>query len=137
MPTRSIQHNLQAERVEAERVQSVSGGFSSVVGSAFLAGEGEGKFDVNFPVSFTNKPYFFFGHEVEQGAAISATAFPVCSASVLSWDTSVNGDGSPLYNGAVIAVVTLGVAESHVHFKFEGVALKNPISPSPKPEAKI
>lgn len=89
---------------------------------------GEGSFTVSFIYSFIEKPTFTYGSELGPNFSPIKGSFPTFSATVSSWITSPAGHAT-LYNGAVVAFVAGGQANSQIicHHSFRGRAM-SPLS---------
>lgn len=121
---------IETRRGDLERQRDSEAQYFKVYGEIEVTGVGEAAVRVVFPIRFSQKPVPHFGGELGYGSP-TATAgnFPTWSATVLTWDFRVKPDGSFLYIGALIGIVTTGAATGQVmniHWSVEGVGLINP-----------
>lgn len=120
---------LESRRTDLERQRDAEAQYFKVYGEIEVSGAGEADVRVIFPIRFSAKPIFHYGSELGYGSpTFTAGSMPTCSASILTWDFGVKPDGSFLYVGALIGVVTTGAVGQvmNIHWSVEGVGLINP-----------
>lgn len=124
---RSIQQNLERRRTQLAQQDAMTVKYSVVEGDIPVTGAGETLATVRFPIQFTEKPMFTFGHELADNVWPIPGAYPMVSATVVSW-TKIERSGSRQYwTGASVAIVIDGAAaQSILHFHFSGRAFRNP-----------
>lgn len=121
---------LEHRRAEVERDATSAAQYFKVYGEIQVFGTGESNADIIFPVRFVNKPIPHFGSEVAWGSTFTDGQYPTCVVSILTWDTQGRPDGSAVYVGAYLGIVTNGVPGQlmNVHWSVEGIGLRNPSS---------
>jgi hypothetical protein len=121
--------SFEKRRADVERLRDSSAQYFKVSGEIEVFGAGEAQIRVKFPIRFSGKPVPHFGGELGYGfpAAISGS-FPTYSCTILTWDLGVKSDGSFLYVGALLGIVTTGVVDQvmNIHWSVEGMGLRNP-----------
>lgn len=93
-----------------------------------LDGSGETDVQVTFPLEFLEKPIFTYGHELAPNQSPERGAFPIASATVLSWVTRRTPGDNFTYVGANLGVVVLGQSDmvSILHYCFQGQSFSGP-----------
>lgn len=97
-------------------------------GEIRVAGAGESKAYITFPVKFSEKPHLSFGAEVTEGDALAPGFMPSVSVVILGWTTQERPPTSRLYTGAQLGIVTEGVFHQKlvVHWNLIGTAITSP-----------
>jgi hypothetical protein len=130
----SLEAVLNKKTLRSTQVSETVADYSTVTGTVKLTGRGQGVVDINFPVTFIEKPNVSFGYELEQG--YQSDLIPACNAVVNDWimddmkSSSIRIDGCSL--GCVVSAGPGTV--SYLHFNFYGKAYRNPVSPSMDPK---
>jgi len=108
--------------------ESVAVAVHHVWGDISAVGPGEGTVPIGFPVTFVEKPGFYFGAESLDGDVIPGH-FPTISLVVSTWQTKRVVSGF-YYSGMVVAFVIGGPIGTNmgIHWHVEGKAFKNPTS---------
>lgn len=102
-----------------------------VSGQFSVTGAGELVKDINFPVTFTDKPLLSFGANMDENQIIVAGNFPTASVIVLKYKEKITpGTSTASYTGASLIVVTTGMEDQimWIHWQMSGTALVNPVS---------
>lgn len=112
--------------------KSMEGRVHSVSGSVELSTTGEATVDVNFPVIFVERPNFTFGGGVLPGSVLTDGSFPRINGAVVAWQTQKANDSlveNVRYTGVTLSIVSYGTQDQRffLDFRFEGVALVNPV----------
>lgn len=125
---RTIQGPLEARRGRVERSKSAQGRVHAVDGFVQTLGAGETTVDIEFPVSFIERPCFTFGGELGENEVLEDGNFPTISLVVKNWKLATRG-GADYYVGATLIVVSTGTTTQKMiaHWKMEAVALTNPL----------
>lgn len=133
----SVQSIVQKQTFRRTQVSDSVADFSMVTGTIALSGTGQGYSDINFPITFTEKPTVSFGYELEQG--YQDVYMPTCNAVVNDWVVAESKSGSFRYNGCSLGFVVVAEVNtiSYLHFTFTGMAFRNPVSPSMDPRETI
>lgn len=99
---------------------------------------GEVTRDVNFPVTFLERPLFFDGGSLEESQSVTIGSIPTIGGIVISWVTEEKGQAI-LYKGARLGVVTTGDTGTRFWYNwhFVGLALANPIGGSITTEGTV
>jgi hypothetical protein len=126
---RSLQQGQQQYRRYTETMADQSMRDGATVGTVTIDGEGEAVVDVTFPITFSEKPIFTAGLELGDNTWLQYGTFPIWSATVGVWRTTP-AEGSPLYVGATLGVVVLGVPRSILHYRFQALSFTNPVNAS-------
>jgi hypothetical protein len=114
--------------LESLAEQTVKNGM--VHGFVEIDGTGEAMVDVTFPATFLEKPAFTFGFELADNTWPTDGAFPVYSASVITWVTSKRSNDRVYYLGARLGVVIFGVSDmrSILHYIAAGQKFTDPVN---------
>jgi hypothetical protein len=128
---------MERRRDDVERIDDMRVKATDVSGYVLLAHgadvtTAEATVDLDFPVTFTEKPVFTFGGELDKNHRALAGSYPTISAVIVNWEISGEIDGATegRYIGASIACVTSGQAAQNIwlHYSFKGKAMRNPLS---------
>jgi hypothetical protein len=88
-------------------------------------------FDVVFPVSFTHRPFFHYGAELDEGLSPVHKFFPGVQACVVGWSVTKQIEGSfdGFFIGATLSALVFGDDDVRLwcHWGFRGTGLRNPI----------
>lgn len=127
--TEDLGTSFENRRGEVERINNTGAQYFVVSGEVEVDGVGNASANVIFPVLFTSKPRFHYGHELVPGQQVVLGNFPECSVTVTSWDFSVRDDGSNLYSGANFGIVTYGPTTQTmiIQWHMDGVGLRGPV----------
>ncbi len=122
---RSLQRAIRDQRnyVETLGEQAIRDGH--VHGFVDLVTAGETFVEVNFPLSFLERPVFTCGLEIGNNAFLADGKFPLWSATVVGWTNRTSGD-TTLYVGASIAMVVFDLQGSILHYSFQGRSFSLP-----------
>lgn len=125
---RDIPGGFEHRRSEIERVNNQTAQWFHCTGEIQVFGSGAATVDVLFPTYFVEKPRPSFGAELAGGEALVEGNMPTCSVVVIEWDNRRRDDGSVVYAGATLCVVTGGPVDQSMiaHWNFEGLALVSP-----------
>ena len=126
----SIQSVVQKQSMRRSQVADSVADFSMVTGTVKLSGTGQGYTDINFPVTFIEKPTVSFGYELEQGYQLDEVA--TCNGVVSDWNSVEMKSGNVRIKGCSLGFVVDADTDtvSYLHFTFSGMAFRNPVSPS-------
>lgn len=132
MKARALPAVLEQRRGEVQRVDQAGAQWFHVTGEVDINDVGAAVVDVLFPVFFVDKPRFSFGSELGPGEPYVAGSMPTCTITVLNWDTRARPDGTFVFAGATLCIVSAGTqGQSMTAFwHMEGVALRGPSQPS-------
>lgn len=136
----SIQQSMDQRRRDFDRIDSQVAQLHSYTGRLLLSGFGviDVAVDVNFPVSFTRKPTFTYGIELEENWTAAAGTVPTVTALIMKWIRHERLPGIHTYTGATLGAVALGTPGLvWIVYKMEGPAFRNPIRTSGNPEEPI
>lgn len=137
MPPRApVFSALERRRADLGRVDDFVIKTTRVTGFVLTEGAGEAAHDVEFPVTFTERPSMSFGGELADNQFVEDLAFPTVSVVVISWIKSMTGrvggglDAPGWFVGASLAIVTSGKTDQRmwVHWQAEGKALRDPVN---------
>lgn len=120
---------VEARRAEIERQRDAQSQYFKVTGIVEVVGVGEAQVELAFPVYFAEQPILHFGGELAVGSlTVVAGSFPQWSATMHAWYYSFKPDGTKLYVGGILGVVTFGdpLQVMDIHWSVEGVGLRNP-----------
>jgi hypothetical protein len=128
---KDISRSLNHSRHSSEFAEEFTVKQQTVNGQFIQSGVGESSNTIWFPLRFIEKPYFSFGGELTPDSSAVTTMFPTISVVVLEWeieeDETITNSYKRAYVGAILGVVTTGVAERmNVHWRFEGKGMVNP-----------
>lgn len=126
----SLEAVLNKKNLRSTQVSETVADYTTVTGVVELAGRGQGFVEINFPVTFIEKPNVSFGYELGQG--YQSGLVPSCNAVVNDWVMDAQKSNSVRISGCSLGcVVSAGPAVvSYLHFNFFGKAYRNPTSPS-------
>src|SRR5690606_6232292 len=102
----------------------------TVSGERLVDGIGEVVVDVNFPVSFTQKPLMQYGSELDANQTVSDGSFPTVGVTVLRYNIK-RGDLDQLYYiGATLAISITGSSsqKTWLHYHVSGKGITNSIT---------
>lgn len=138
MTPTGAQRAIDRRRADVARGEQILVAPTTAVGLVEVQNAGEVLVEVTFPVWFTERPFFSFGGELAEGHSPEATNFPTVSAVVNTWTKNQRGLGT-YWVGATLCLVTTGRADHRmvVHWRMEGKALANPVSPNTSMETGI
>lgn len=140
MRTNNMQHLLESRRRDIERVSSQGAQLHMYTGRFLISGFGvlDAAVDVTFPITFTKKPTFTYGIELEENWAVAPGTVPTCTAMILRWQRYERLAGIHSYTGATLGCTLLGTPGLvWIVYKMEGPAFQNPINTSGNPEEPI
>lgn len=123
---------LEQRRNDIQRVEAASAQYTHVYGRIMVNGIGETVAEVRFPVIFSDRPFPFFGNEMDVAESARFEYFPTVTAIVSDWLTTGTGTARR-YSGAKLSIRTTGAASFHgsaeqrifLSYTFAGVALTN------------
>ncbi len=89
---------------------------------------GEGTTQITFGVRFTDKPIMTYGFEMPPNQPLAPGSFPNGNVTVFSWMSGRRSDGGRYYDGATIAILSIGAPDLSIiaHVSFTGNGLRNP-----------
>lgn len=128
---------FERRRRDVERVNAMSAKDTTASGRVLIMGTGDCQVEVLFPVSFSNRPFFTYGQELDEEEGprqeVVPGRYPTVDATVIAWQTvrAVEGAFDGYYTGCTLAChVGGGNSEQRlwVDWQFRGVAIRNPIS---------
>lgn len=124
-----VRRGQQAQEMKKAQVDDAVGRVHTVSGEFVMDGTGEVILDVNFPITFIEKPKLAFGGELAPDAVITAGAFPTVSCVVGRW-YYIERPNQPFYKGAALIAVTSGPEGQKmvIHWQMTGRAITNPVS---------
>lgn len=130
MVTQAQRRNLSRNQSEARRQNTVEAApqDTQVMGRVLVKGSGEVLVDVNFPVTFSEKPLpILGGAELTDGHNPVTDSFPKVNSTVINWDTFMGESGNVFYTGAKLSIVVVGAGSQHIWstYAFTGSALTN------------
>lgn len=108
--TKNLGNAFENRRGELERINNAQAQYFAVTGEIEVDGVGEASANVLFPCLFTDKPRFHSGHELGPGQPVTSGSMPTAAITVLAWDQRVRDDGTVVYAGATLGIVTTGPA---------------------------
>lgn len=120
--------SLELRRAELERTRDAAAQSCTVYGEIEVSDIGEAQQRIVFPVYFVNKPLPRFTSELGYGSPTATPGnFPTCNVVILTWDYRLKTDGSFLYVGALLGIVTTGAVGqvTNVHWSMEGIGLRS------------
>lgn len=123
-----IAQAIQSRRMEVQRVTDIGGGVWRCDWLIVQAQSGEAIANLNFAVTFTEKPIATSSFEMAPNQKLSPGSFPVVSSGVYNWHQNVRTDyGGLYYTGADLVLVASGLANLSVvhHVSFTGKAMHN------------
>lgn len=125
---------LEQRRGRVDNARDSQAQYYHLHGHIEVTGTGESQAKLVFPVHYVEKPLITFGGELAEGSLTPTPgAFPTWSAAVHAWNYRYRPDGTALYVGAVVGIVTTGplaLATTQViviHWSLQGVALRSPV----------
>lgn len=120
---------IETRRAAVDRIEKAQAQFFNVRGTVQCNGTGEAIVDILFPCLFTIKPRFYYGAELAPGGAITSGSIPTATCVVLSWDSRVRDDGTVIYSGATLGIVTTGPTGQvmKVQWHMSGTGLRGPV----------
>lgn len=120
-------------RREVNRIDDMTAKDSTVSGRELIFDIGQVTFQVSFPVTFTEKPVFHYGWELDAGQSPVDQSYPGGYAFVYNWTVvgQVEGAFEGYFTGATIGALVLGTAQQRLwlHWSFRGTGLRNPVKP--------
>lgn len=126
------QNMAERRRRAVDRIEDMTCKDTTLSGRHLVSGVGELTFDVVFPVTFSVRPTFHYGAELEEGNFPVAGVFPGARACVVGWEVvgKVDHTFDGYFSGATIAATTYGDDGQNVwiHWSFRGTAMRNPIN---------
>lgn len=126
----TIEAALNARASTKDRIRSAQAQYYVVTAEIDVIGAGEAVVDVTFPVYFVDKPKHYKGGELQSGESFTTGSFPTTDIVILQWDTRLRDDGTAVYSGATIGIVTTGIPGqlSTVQFHAEGIGIRQTTS---------
>lgn len=121
----ALQRSIRDQRAYVETLGEQAVRDGNVLGFIELGSDGEIIAEVDFPISFLEKPLFAPGLEMADNISVVYGAFPIWAATVARWDTQKAAD-TTLYTGATLAIVVTGAARSILHYSFRGRSFTAP-----------
>lgn len=133
----SLEAVLNKKTLRTSQVSETVVDYTTVTGTVMLTGRGQGIVDINFPITFVEKPNVSFGYELEQG--YQSELVPSCAGVVNSWVMDSTKSDSIRISGCSLGCVVSAApgTVSYLHFNFYGKAYRNPVSPSMDPKETI
>lgn len=126
------QNMAERRRRAVDRIEDMTCKDTTISGRHLVYGAGELSFDVLFPVTFTQRPVFHFGAELDEGSFPVSGAFPGARACIVGWKVTGKVDNTfdGYFTGATIAATTYGLVSQNIwlHWSFHGTAMRNPIN---------
>lgn len=126
----SVEAALNTRNANISRSQDAQAKYYSVTAEIDVFGPGDAIIDVTFPVYFVDKPKHFKGAELQSGQGFELGSLPTHNIAILQWDIRVRDDGTSVYSGATLGIVTSGPAGllSTVQFHAEGIGIRQTTS---------
>jgi hypothetical protein len=125
---RDVASAMESRRGDVERNRDAVTQWFHCTGEIEVFGPGAACVDVVFPAYFVDKPRPSYGAELPPGEGVVAGNLPTCSVVVTQWGTRQMEDGTAVYSGATLAIVTTGPTGQTLiaHWHMEGRALRSP-----------
>jgi hypothetical protein len=122
------QAHLERWRNGRSQEQTMQGQVFELTGSVPIIGIGEATREVNFPISFIERPQVFGSGALDDGEDLVDGFYPTWRVGVASYETTTR-NGTVLYTAALLVMVVTGVStqRSVVSWSLRGKALRNPV----------
>lgn len=118
-------------RVNVSQYTDMLGRNLIISGEFLMPTTGEVIVTVNFPVTFTEKPLFYFGADLDPNQEIVVGVLPICNGMVIRYNIDTSDVYTTLWKGADLGFVTQGTPGQKIncHWHFIGKGIFNPITP--------
>lgn len=130
--TNDLAMAVENRRGTVERLTNAAAQYFKVTGEVEVSGTGEAIISVLFPVYFIDKPRLSTGHELGFAQPAVAGNLPVVTTCVLAWNQSTRNDGTIIYAGMTLGIVSDGPDGQvlNIQWHVEGVGIRGPIPTS-------
>ncbi len=128
---RQITVSANQNKVNASQSMDMYGRNLIVSGEFLMPTVGEVVVTVNFPITFTEKPLFYFGADLEPNQEIVTGSLPTCNGMVIRYNIETSDPYTTFWKGADLGFVTQGSADQKIncHWHFIGKGVFNPVTP--------
>lgn len=117
------------QRIQSSAARDMHGRNLIVSGEFVMTDVGEAMVTIRFPITFTEKPLFSFGGDVQENQPIPAGYMPTISGIVVRYQEERDGLYRTFWKGADVGVVVTGQPGqmTSFHWHFMGKGIFNPI----------